>query len=303
MGLLLTFMERNFMKWVYRCMLPVLLLLSAEAKSQAYVYHPFPDSNFTWKGYTACIGGGGHWSCNIRGDTLINGITYKNIGNIASILFMGSIRVDTSKKVFFYNYKEYVNHERLLYDFSFSVGDTISSLATGELLNVYLVDTPSYFGIPRRTLHLRTAGGADKDKWIEGVGSHLGPLSLSKVSPGYCAWSCLCQAFDDSLLVFERNDYLSNLCFPTSSILEVKGLYIVKVYPNPSTTYFTLQLSSSPSTPTHFQLYDALGRPVMREAINTETTALQRGNLPTGIYFWQLESANKILGRGKVVME
>lgn len=77
----------------------------------------------------------------------------------------------------------------------------------------------------------------------------------------------------------------------------------LSVIPNPITTSFTLQLSSTPSTQTYFNLYDALGRPVKQEEINTETTTLQRNNLPSGIYFWQLQQGNKVLQRGKVVME
>lgn len=282
------------MKWVYRLILPVLLLFSVEAKSQTYNYIPFPDSSYSWKGYTACIGGGGNWSVYLRGDTIISGIIYKNIG------YIGSIREDTSKRIFFYNHQQNVNYERLLYNFSFSVGDTISSLATGQLLTVFLVDTPDYFGVHRRSLHLRSNGGTYVDTWIEGIGSVLGPLGLSRVSPGYCPYSILCQAYNDSLLVFEIND---QRCSSATSISEVNISYAVKTYPNPATISFTLQLSTAPNTPTYFQLYDAMGRQVRQEEINSISTTINRHQLSNGIYFWQLQQGNKILERGKLVME
>jgi hypothetical protein len=78
---------------------------------------------------------------------------------------------------------------------------------------------------------------------------------------------------------------------------------VLSLFPNPCTTTFTIQLATSPSAETYFQLYDALGRQVKREEINSTTTTIHRNNLPSGIYFWQLTERNKILERGKVVME
>lgn len=77
----------------------------------------------------------------------------------------------------------------------------------------------------------------------------------------------------------------------------------ISIFPNPCTTAFTIQLTTTPVAETYFQLYDALGRQVKREEINSTTTTIHRNSLPSGIYFWQLSERNKILERGKVVME
>ncbi len=68
-------------------------------------------------------------------------------------------------------------------------------------------------------------------------------------------------------------------------------------------TAFTFQLSSSPSSETLFLLYDALGREVKREAVTSQTTTLNRNNLPAGIYYWQLQSGGAAVGKGKVVFD
>jgi len=79
--------------------------------------------------------------------------------------------------------------------------------------------------------------------------------------------------------------------------------HLLLLMPNPCNSSFTIQLSSTPATQTYFHLFDALGQEVKREPVTGETTTVQRGSLPTGIYFWQLQATNKILDRGKVVME
>jgi hypothetical protein len=39
------------------------------------------------------------------------------------------------------------------------------------------------------------------------------------------------------------------------------------------------------------------------EEVFSEITVMPRGKLPSGIYYWQLQPDNKIVGRGKVVIE
>lgn len=77
----------------------------------------------------------------------------------------------------------------------------------------------------------------------------------------------------------------------------------IQVFPNPTITTFQLQLSSSIHQPTHFKLYEALGREVKEELISSTITTLSRENLSNGIYFWQVETEGKILERGKIIFE
>ncbi|MCX6200031.1 MAG: T9SS type A sorting domain-containing protein [Bacteroidetes bacterium] len=298
------------MNWCYRFLLPVLVLLSVEAKSQVYTYHPFPDSNIIWQGYTSCgmhgIGSTVDWAYAIKRDTTINGLLYHIIGS--ATWDMGCIREDSNKRVYFFNFSTFnldpSSQERLLYDFSFSVGDTIFS--RGIKLTVFRVDTPFYYGVNRRTIHLTDSvfWGFDTDRWIEGIGSYWGPLGTWKVYPEYCPGHYLCSAQDDTASIFRRDaDIFSLQCSQFSSLEKVIGQKVLSIFPNPCTTTFTIQLTTPPVAVAHFQLYDALGRQVKREEINSTTTTIHRTNLPSGIYFWQLIERNKILERGKVVME
>lgn len=285
------------MKCSFLFIFPVLLLLSVEAKSQAYNYHPFPDSNIVWHGYKLCgqLGPASYvpWSLRVTGDTTINGLDYKMIGTL------GCIREDSNKRVYCFKFWENLSYERLLYDFSLTQGDTFSGLIA------FKVDTPVYYGIPRRTLHfgdsVYASLGIDQDIWVEGIGSWWNPWF---VRGGGCHFSVVCQALlEDMSIIFQRNDSYANNCPTYTSIAEILPIWNANISPNPTTTFFTLQLSSPPSTQTYFQLYDAIGRQVKREEVVSETTTIHRNNLPCGIYFWQLQSENKIVGRGKLVME
>ena len=105
------------------------------------------------------------------------------------------------------------------------------------------------------------------------------------------------------------NSTQSGICgsYPPSIFTDISASGVkvssVSLAPNPATTSFTLQLSSSPITETHLLLYDALGREVKREQIISTITTLQRNQLPAGIYYWQLQSGSAMAGRGKIIFE
>ena len=281
------------MKKVYRFILPILLLLSVEVKSQAYTYIPFADSIMSWKGYREiCAMGscwpGSLWSYHTAADTSINNNLYRQIISDNGYL-VGCFREDANKKVYFIYAADSSSQEKVLYDFSLSIGDSVLRGDPAVFVKVVNVDTPAYKGIQRRTLHLTSY-----DNWIEGIGSTASPI-------GSWAYATLrsveCVAIQNSAIVYELS------CQSLFVGIEESPDKHLTISPNPSSTSFTIHLSSPPTTQTYFNLYDALGRAVKREEIISETTTMQRNNLPIGIYFWQLQQGNKILDRGKVVME
>jgi len=82
--------------------------------------------------------------------------------------------------------------------------------------------------------------------------------------------------------------------FPPTSIV---------ISPNPTTQSFQLQFSELPYPETTFQFYNALGQLIKQDKITELTTLINRGNLANGIYFWQVSSNEKVLQRGKVILE
>ncbi|MBL0309259.1 MAG: T9SS type A sorting domain-containing protein [Bacteroidetes bacterium] len=98
-------------------------------------------------------------------------------------------------------------------------------------------------------------------------------------------------------------NFFKSYCSVISSTEEVTENYRMDVYPNPASSGFQIKLSELPQTDTHFVVYDALGRIVMQKMVNEVSTHIQRGTLNRGIYFWQLERVDKVLNRGKIVLE
>lgn len=77
----------------------------------------------------------------------------------------------------------------------------------------------------------------------------------------------------------------------------------IMVSPNPLTdiaqVYLPLDFGN-----THFRLFDALGREVQRmNNISTQTFSIQKGDLPKGIYMYQIENERGEIGTGKLMIE
>jgi len=84
---------------------------------------------------------------------------------------------------------------------------------------------------------------------------------------------------------------------------ELKGLELM-VYPNPASNYILLDYQSYLSTKAEWSLYDAFGQLVERTVLTsgTEPQSISVKSLAKGIYFWKMNSNDKILGTGSVVL-
>lgn len=146
----------------------IYFLFNANIKAQTNVYHPFPDSNAVWRersSVTISYGGGGGGGCpssnvmyyggsyqyTIGGDTVINPYTYKKIyasgfcwvcNDPAGWFYnyVGGLRQDSTNKKVYFKYTGYP--DKLIYDFSKQVGDTLNLTA------FYVVCGNSPFGNP-----------------------------------------------------------------------------------------------------------------------------------------------------------
>jgi len=79
----------------------------------------------------------------------------------------------------------------------------------------------------------------------------------------------------------------------------------VSVYPNPFSTSATIEVIGNQSSVigAEFIILDVFGREVHRLPITGHRLLFERGNLSSGIYFFQLLSDNKIIAKGKLVVE
>jgi hypothetical protein len=74
------------------------------------------------------------------------------------------------------------------------------------------------------------------------------------------------------------------------------------IFPNPASSDFTFSVSELSDPPMQLVLFDITGKEIKRAAIKTLQTELSCAGISPGIYCWQLTSAEKVLGRGKLVV-
>ena len=75
------------------------------------------------------------------------------------------------------------------------------------------------------------------------------------------------------------------------------------IYPNPFTTSTTIRFPSSNSGNIEIVLYNTLGFRVRRVKSNSNEIILHRGNLPSGIYFYQIRTRETVLATGKLIID
>lgn len=100
------------------------------------------------------------------------------------------------------------------------------------------------------------------------------------------------------------------MCYPSCPALpspiginETNSLIGITINPNPINTHFTIILSQQPVTNTFISIINSYGRLVKLEHLTSSNTTLPRFDLPNGLYFWQISSNEKIVGRGKLILE
>jgi hypothetical protein len=78
----------------------------------------------------------------------------------------------------------------------------------------------------------------------------------------------------------------------------------ISVYPNPSTTNFTLKISSEIIIKDAvIKIYDVCGKGIKNISINTNETIIDRGELQSGIYFYQIINNNERIDNGKLIIQ
>jgi len=196
-------------------------------------YSPHPIQAFNYKTLQMLF----------SGDTIINDMPYKKMYStikenpiFPQDWYLHSfMREDENKKVW-YKDKNQNAEEKLFYDFSLEIGDTVPNVIdylypvivenitneimhNGEERKVFWLSSPAY--IPFNIF---------KEYWIEGIGSIIGliyPLH-GEVVGGF--WNLLCLYEDEELVFFNQN---WNTCYKNSLGINDYDNQI-KIYPNPA---------------------------------------------------------------------
>ena len=237
-------------------------------------------------------------------DTLINLKVFHKITTFGPITngFQGGyiivqnalLRQDTlSKRIYFFN--RYTNSERLLYDFSKNIGDTIKNIAaiavsqfpSGPDLLVKNIDTVQLNdGLPHKRFFLKD--GYYTYEVIEGIGSKEGLLNPYAKSISGPSNRLICHGVINPFSSVYSNPVDFGNCNFTTSVKESENLVRkINIFPNPSTGKLMINLPQPESFFSKIKIINSVGKlvydePYLGPELNVEL-------LPNGIYYVILE--------------
>jgi hypothetical protein len=236
----------------------------------------------------------------IDGDTLIESTAYQKIvitedQSLTNWSFYAALREDSLGKVFLYDPEDSL--ERLIYDFTLSVGDTfyhkaynheyhfLDSIDTMQVYNIdsVLLET----GEKRKRLML--SGKMHGFDWIEGLGSPWGLVYDSCAAPHILSYWCGLNCVMHGSTLLYSNDG-SGACI-TDIENELEDLSGVKVYLDPVEQVIHIEFILPPAQPYYLDIFDLQGRRLYRsEALMHSTNHLYslKNRLLPGIYLYRL---------------
>lgn len=275
--------------------------------------------------YKAMLGLGAKWHTNhiffgadnetytISKDTIINDTTYYQITESWTNPFSAPIllREDTANRKVYLKYSN--NEEKIIYDFSMSVGDTINSynfsIGYSEMIldsissNLTTFDSnftlPSIFIENPKIFHF-----SNGVKWIEGIGSLGGPLGSTIGWDGLDMLMC----HYDSANNWNYHFYYSQddpLCEgPEFAILEYNNDNNITIYPNPANDFLQIGFKTSNNESIRIELFDCIGNRIMIDETNSsQQHELEIQTLKNGIYFLQIYSDDTLIETKKIIKQ
>jgi hypothetical protein len=292
-------MYKTYTTLARNIMVLVISAISISSKAQTMV-----DTGKVWNVVECFWGNCGTIIYSFDGDTTINLTQYQKL-NVVYFMTPGwapfypdAAREDTTaRQVFIYDPNV---GEFLAYDFSLNKGDTFT-LSAGNCppyqLVVDSVDVVTLLnGETRKRMLLN--GGADI--WIEGIGSIYGL--------DYRIWYCVTD-FYPTLNCFTENNTLKyqdpffNGCFYNTSVPELSDQIAYRIQPHPFAESATITFSNSILPGSVMKIFNVSGQLVEVITANGSEVVIKRKIMKTGMHFFQLLHNDKVLTKGKFIIE
>ncbi|MCK4920278.1 MAG: T9SS type A sorting domain-containing protein [Bacteroidales bacterium] len=246
---------------------------------------------------------------SIGEDTTINDTNYSQVlratgGNEIPIKEYGFIRSDNDK-VYYRTNSE--NPERLIYDFSISVGDTTTvygliDWSTDHFIECqYICDSILFreFYETQRTVYylsINLLPDHNCESWIEGIGSLSGILHNYTGLVGGDAFYLSCVKDNDGFL-FRKNE--SEACVKLSVSDNNKIANKPMIYPNPFSEFLHINSLEGIGKST-FRLYGSDGKIQLQTEIS-EKAIIDVSALSTGLYYYSIINDNQFGESGKLI--
>lgn len=290
-----------------------LLLISFAQTFLFAQYIPFPTDNAVWVNHRYYFGG--EWTtptpneldqienfCVNNEDTVINSNAYIKL-SYCDGSYRGALR-DAGGQVFFVS-KDSLE-ERLLYDFTVEIGDTLTNLFFQNLWvdTLYVSNVSSILigGQSRKTVFLSLESDLNSSLgayWIEGVGCTAGllvdPDVNNNISGIYARLECF--SSNDSLFSPVSNFYYMGSGTCQLNYLSDNQLFEepFNIYPNPANDIVYVQFSNS-NEPFEISIFNSLGQRVYVESVqeNQFPFSITVLDWQPGIYFVSVKNSTGI---------
>jgi hypothetical protein len=286
-----------------------LLIAAMSAQITIAQYRPLPMQNAEWVNW----GGLYLLSCpactfvNYKyytdGDTIINSTAYVKIKktelpaiNDVSIYptYTGAIRQDTLNKKIYIVLADSTT-ERILYDFSLQVGDTINSVLHDLANNIgncgvetiYHIDSILVNGNYHKIFYIQGGCGDMSLSFIEGIGSSYGLIFPNYSGQVESHLSCMKV---NGQTYYPSNTSSCNLTNPVSTMDKMVNISDIDIYPNPTADELNIKITNAGLSFVSITISNTLGEIVIKEKMLTNEKKLDISTLPNGLYFLKLNS-------------
>lgn len=300
-------------------LITLILLCSLHVNSQTNTYF---ENNPMWQISSSCAVG---YPCiqqerkiyTIDGDTTITGLTYKKLflkgeGNLswmsnppAAPGCTGTyFYIDTfpryfvrseGKKMFIRTLNE--TDEQLLFDFDLEIGDSLPVSFNNYFDDISVVAIDSIYTSNGYYKRFELTGNTWSQFLIEGIGHEKGLLEpLNQALE--CGYELTCFSLTDT-------SYFPTIgitCDIAVGLTELEQNKFLPIYPNPFSSNTTIHVNHS-NNEVQLHLTDMLGKKWdIPYKIEENKLTLERDNLPTGMYSFEIFENAILLGRGKVIV-
>ena len=97
---------------------------------------------------------------------------------------------------------------------------------------------------------------------------------------------------------------IPSACLATGLSSVEAGNDAVTIYPDPFTTSVNIRINDySQFNKLELRIYNALGARVITRSVTEQLSTVETGDLPSGIYFYQVVGDNKVVQSGKLISQ